>query len=496
VNRARLVAVDLGASSGRVYAVDIGADHLDLSEVARFANGGVPVGDRLYWDILRLHRGVLDGLAAAGRGGTVDSVGIDSWAVDYGLLRADGTLLANPSHHRDTRTAATYRRVVDTLGSAALYERTGIALHPFNTLYQLVADRDSGLLALADRALLVPDLLSYWLTGEAGTEITNASTTQLLDATGSWDDDLAGRLDLPSRLFAPLRRPGDPAGSLSAGVRKDLLLPAPVAVTVVASHDTASAVVAVPAERADFAYLSCGTWSLVGLELDRPLVTPDARDAGFTNERGIDGTIRFLRNVMGLWLLQEAVRTWERAGPPVDLAALTAAAGAAPPLRSVIDPDLPDLLTPGDMPARVAAACRAVGQPVPRSAAETTRCILDSLVLAYRRAISHATALTGRPVGVVHLVGGGVHNRLLCQLTADACGLPVVAGPVEAAAIGNALVQARALGVLDGDLPALRRFVARHTILERYEPDPDSARRFDDAAGARGDEARRAAASS
>jgi rhamnulokinase len=482
VNRARLVSVDLGASSGRVYLADIGADRLELTELTRFTNGGVPVGGRLYWDTLRLHRGILDGLTAAGQGGSVDAIGIDSWAVDYGLLRPDGTLLANPFHHRDDRTAATYRRVVDEFGAGELYGRSGIALQPFNTVYQLLADLDSGLLGLAATALLIPDLLSFWLTGQAGTELTNASTTQLLDPSGAWDHDLLGRLGLPDGLFAPLRHPGAPAGTLLPEVSAEVGLPASVAVITVASHDTAAAVVAVPAARPDFAYISCGTWSLVGVELDAPVVSAGALAAGFTNERGIDGTFRFLRNVMGLWLLQEVVRTWERSGPPIDLAALLSASAEVTPLRSVIDPDTRELLAPGEMPTRLAAQCRAVGQPEPRTAPEMTRCILDSLALAYRRAISDAEALTGRTVGVVHLVGGGVRNRLLCQLTADACGRPVTAGPIEAAAIGNALVQARAVGILDPDRTALRRFVADHTALEHYEPTPASTRRFAEAA--------------
>jgi rhamnulokinase len=481
VNRSRLVAVDLGASSGRVYLAEIGADHLELKELTRFANGGVALGGRLYWDALHLHRGLLDGLTAAGRGGSVDAVGIDSWAVDYGLLRPDGTLLANPFHHRDGRTAATYRRAVDEIGAGELYRRSGIALQPFNTVYQLLADLDSGLLALAGTALLIPDLLSFWLTGQAGTELTNASTTQLLDPSGAWDHDLLGRLGLPDGLFAPLRRPGASAGTLLPEVTVEVGLPRPIEVITVASHDTASAVAAVPAARPDFAYISCGTWSLVGVELDAPVISAGALAAGFTNERGIDGTFRFLRNVMGLWLLQEVVRAWERNGAAVDLTALLSASAAVTPLRSVIDPDTPELLAPGEMPTRLAAQCRAVGQPEPRTAPEMTRCILDSLALAYRRAISAAEALTGRTVGVVHLVGGGVRNRLLCQLTADACGRPVTAGPIEAAAIGNALVQARALGVVDPHPGALRRLVADHTTLEQYEPIPASTRRFAEA---------------
>lgn len=474
----RVVAVDLGASSGRVYAADFGPGRFHLSETGRFVNGGVRVGARLYWDILGLYRGMLSGLAAAAHGSAVESVGIDSWAVDYGLLRADGTMLDNPLHHRDRRTDAAYGRIVGAVGAGELFGRTGIALQPFNTLYQLAADRDSGRLDGAASVLLIPDLLAYFLTGEAGAEVTNASTTQLLGVSGRWDPELLDMAGARPSLVPGLRRPGDPAGEVSSSVLGELGVTGRVAVTAVASHDTASAVVAVPTGQPDFAYISCGTWSLVGVELDEPVLGDEARQAGFTNERGIDGTFRFLRNVMGLWLLQESVRAWERHGSPVDLAELNAAAAQVPLLRSVVDPDDAVFLPLGDMPARIAEACRVTGQPVPVSPAEVTRCILDSLALAYRRSVGAARHLAGLRVPAIHLVGGGVNNRGLCQLTADACGVPVVAGPVEAAAVGNAMVQARSLGILDGDRWALRRFVAEHVALDRYQPDPAITERF------------------
>jgi rhamnulokinase len=469
---ARVVAVDLGASSGRVYAVGIGPDGMRLAESARFANGGIAVDGGLRWDLPRLYAGILRGLATAAGSGPVDSLGIDSWAVDYGVLGADGALLALPFHHRDPRTIGPHRAALAAVGADEMYDRSGIALHHFNTLYQLLADRDSGLLDGAARALLIPDLLTWMLTGEEGTEQTNASTTQLLGVDGTWDDALLARLGLPLRLFAPLRPPGSPAGVIRPAALADLGVAGPVPVTRVASHDTASAVAAVPARSDRFAYISCGTWSLVGVELDRPVIDAAARRAGFTNETGLGGTVRFLRNVMGLWLLQESVRTWQATGLDLPLPQLNAAAAAATPLRSLIDPDDEDFLVPGDMPTRIADACSRNGDPVPRDPAEFTRCILESLALAYRHSVAAAEALSGRAVDVIHLVGGGVHNRLLCQMTADACGRPVVAGPVEAAAIGNALVQAQALGVIDPDPAALRRFVADHVVLERYQPQP------------------------
>ncbi|MFE2133399.1 rhamnulokinase family protein [Streptomyces sp. NPDC059466] len=411
---------------------------------------------------------MLDGLRAAGQ---VDSVGIDSWAVDYGLLDADGALLGNPVHYRDTRTEGVAEQVWATVPAAELYATTGLQYAPFNTLYQLTAARSTAQLAHAERLLLIPDLLAYWLTGEAGTELTNASTTQLIDPrTGTWAHDLAGRLGIDLRLFAPLRRPGDPAGLLTPQVLEETGLTGPVPVTTVGSHDTASAVAAVPAVGERFAYICTGTWSLAGLELAAPVLTEAGRAANFTNELGLDGTVRYLRNIMGLWLLQECLREWDHP----DLGALLRAAAEIPSLRSVVDAGDAAFLAPGRMPARIADACRASGQPVPVSRAEITRCILDSLALAHRRAVAEAQELADHPVDVVHIVGGGTRNELLCQLTADACGLPVVAGPAEAAALGNVLVQARARGLV-GDRASMRRLVARTQPLRRYEPRGDAA---------------------
>ncbi|USQ84810.1 rhamnulokinase [Streptomyces phaeoluteigriseus] len=462
-------AVDLGASSGRVMVGRVTPDSLELAEAHRFPNRPVRVPEGLRWDVLGLYAGVLEGLRAAGQ---VDSVGIDSWAVDYGLLDADGALLGNPVHYRDARTEGVAEKVWGRVPAAELYAATGLQYAPFNTLYQLTAARESRQLAFARRLLLVPDLLSYWLTGEQGTELTNASTTQLIDPrTRDWSYDLAARLDIDLGLFPPLRRPGDAAGMLRAAVLEETGLTGPVPVTAVASHDTASAVAAVPATGERFAYICTGTWSLAGLELDAPVLTEDSRAANFTNELGLDGTVRYLRNIMGLWLLQECVRAW---GDP-ELGGLLRDAAAVPALRSVVDAGDAAFLAPGRMPERIAEACRASGQPVPGTPAEVTRCILDSLALAHRRAVEDAQRLAGHPVDVVHIVGGGTRNALLCQLTADACGLPVVAGPTEAAALGNVLVQAGAHGLV-GDRHAMRGLLARTQPLTRYEPQGGTGR--------------------
>jgi rhamnulokinase len=478
-----VAAVDLGASSGRVMSASVGAGRLDLVEVHRFANVPVRVRGTLHWDVLRLYRGMLEGLAATSAGDArLDGIGVDTWAVDYGLLDADGALLGNPVHYRDERTQGVREKVLADLGAARLYATTGIQFLPFNTAFQLVAAHGSAALGAARRLLLLPDLLSHWLCGADVAEVTNASTTQLLDVSRrAWDLDLVRSLGIDASLLPPLVEPGTVLGPVGGEAGDGPRVPAGVPVIAVGSHDTASAVVAVPAAEQSFAYISSGTWSLVGVELRSPVLSAESREAGFTNELGVDGTVRYLRNVMGLWLLQESVRTWRGAGEDADLMRLLDAAEDVPALRSIVDPDRPAFLPPGDMPERIRRECGGTGQPVPASPAEVVRCVLDSLALAYRRAVRDATRLSGRDARVVHLVGGGSQNAMLCQLTADACGLPVVAGPVEASAIGNALVQARALGAVRGGLDDLRDLVRRTHPLRTYQPAPGAEDRWDEA---------------
>jgi rhamnulokinase len=404
-------------------------------------------------------------------------VGIDSWGVDYGLLDSAGALLGNPVHYRDGRTDGVAEKVWARVSEADLYAVTGIQQLPFNTIYQLAAAAGSPQLAAARTLLLIPDLMAYWLTGVAGAERTNASTTQLYDARrGEWARELIGRAGIPAALFPPLRSPGDVIGPVQPAVRETAGLDGPLPVVAVGSHDTASAVAAVPASGPDFVYISSGTWSLVGMELDAPVLTEASRRAGFTNEAGLDGRIRYLHNVTGLWLLQESLRGWAAAGRPAELAALLAHAAQLAPLTSVVDTDDPVFLAPGDMPARLAAACARAGDRAPETPAEVARCILDSLALAYRRSIIRVQELSGRHADVIHMVGGGVRNDLLCQLTADACGLPVIAGPVEAAALGNALAQAQALGAAPPELAGLRALVRGTQELRRFEPRGDQRR--------------------
>ena len=477
-----VAAVDLGASSGRVVVVRFRADHdggsrLATEEVHRFANAPVSAGGTLYWDILRLYLDMLDGLRAAARAADLSSIGIDSWGVDYGLLDASGALLGNPVHYRDARTAGALERLLARVPANELYQVTGIQQLPINTICQLVAAVGTAQLQAAATLLMIPDLICYWLTGQVAAEVTNASTTQLLDIrTHDWARPLMERAGIPARVFPRLRYPGEVVGELLPKVAAQAGLDGRAAPSVIAvgSHDTASAVAAVPADGRHYAYISCGTWSLVGMELDRPVLSEASRAANFSNETGIDGTIRYLRNVAGLWLLQESLRTWAAAGLPVDLADLLASAAAVPALEAVVDPDLPAFLAAGDIPSRVAQECQRTGQRPPQAPADTVRCILDSLALAHRRVILEVQELSGRHADVVHIVGGGSQNELLCQLTANACGLPVVAGPAEAAALGNALVQARTLGAVPSDLAGMRELVHRTQPLKRFEPDGDT----------------------
>lgn len=480
-----MAAVDLGASSGRVLAGTLSGGRITLVEAGRFPNGAVEVpterGPRLHWDVLRLWQSVTLGLrAAAHEIGPLQSVGIDTWAVDYGLLDAHGELLGNPSSYRCPRTDGVADQYFSRVPAELAYARVGAQVQPFNTIFQLLSE-DPERLSAARRLLLMPDLMGHWLTGRAVCEVTNASTTGLLDpVTRTWQAETIASVVSSSgssssgdvgRLFGDLVEPGTTLGPVRVP-SLGLVTPsgAPTPVIAVGSHDTASAVVAIPASREDFAYISCGTWSLVGLELDRPILTEEAREANLTNELGVDGTVRFLQNVMGLWVFNEAVRTWREKRLDVDVARLVQDAAACPPLRTVIDIDNPVFFPPGDMPGRIVEAARRTGQPQPRDPGEVARCIFDSLALAYRRAVRRTAGIAGRDVGVVHMVGGGVQNTLLCQLTADATGLAVIAGPVEATALGNLVVQARAIGAVSGGLPELRDVVRASSHLVDYHP--------------------------
>jgi rhamnulokinase len=465
-----VAAVDLGASSGRVVLGEVGPGVLRVEPVARFPNEPVRLPDGLHWNVSELYLRALEGLATAARrapGGLVGAA-VDSWAVDYGLLR-DGRLLGTPYHYRDEGRTAGVDRVHAVVDAASLYQRNGLQHLPFNTVYQLAADPWA---ADADELLLVPDLLGFWLTGERVTERTNASTTGLLDVrTGRWDDDLVDRLRLPRRLLGRLVDPGDVVGPVLPHVGEQIGVPG-LTVTAVGSHDTASAVVGVPIQTEDAAYISCGTWGLVGVELDKPVVTEASRAANFTNEGGVDGRVRFLTNVMGLWLLSETLRTWEGEGDATPLERRLAEAASLPPTAQVFDVQDAAFLPPGDMPARIARWYAEAGLAPPESRPAMVRAILDSLAQAFADALDRAEELSGHAVRRVHVVGGGSLNRLLCQATADRSGRTVLAGPVEATAIGNVVVQARTAGALSGDLESLRALLADTTEILTYTPRP------------------------
>jgi rhamnulokinase len=472
--RTAFVAVDLGAESGRVMVGELREGRVDLTPLHRFPNVPVRLPDGLHWDVPYLYTEILAGLraAASAYGESVVAVGVDSWGLDYGLVDAGGRLLGLPYHYRDARTDGMREEVARLISPPEQYARTGIAQLPINTLYQLAAQRkaDDRTLELAENLLMIPDLLHYWLTGRRTAEYTNASTTGALGVDRGWDTDLLARLDLPAKIFLPPKPPGTVLGPLRPAVQEETGLRAARAI-LPGTHDTASAVAAVPATPHDagHAYISSGTWSLLGLELDRPILGEEARLAGFTNEGGVGGTYRFLTNIMGLWLLQECRRSWARQGREWGYEELTAGAASAPSPGVILDVDDPAFLHPDDMPAAIAEYLRRTGQPAVERPEALARAIVEGLALAYRVAVERAERLAGTRVDTIHVVGGGARNGLLCQLTADACRRLVVAGPVEATALGNVLVQAMGTGRVK-DLAEAHAIAGRSGDLIRYEP--------------------------
>jgi rhamnulokinase len=456
-------AADLGATSGRVVLGKVDPNRLELKEIHRFPNGPVELAGSLHWDVVGLYREVLTGLEALPKG--VATLGIDSWAIDYGLLDERGALLGIPYSYRDRRTEDVVDKVHAELSHEELYRLHGLQFLPFTTLYQLAAARGTAALGPARQLLLVPDLIGYWLTGQRGVEITNASTTGLFDATTrTWSPVLSEVAGIDPAILPPLRRPGDSLGRLSDGPYAQTRFKGEV--LAVGSHDTASAVVAVPM-KADAAYISLGTWGLVGVEIDRPVLSAESCAANFTNELGVDGRVRYLRNVAGLFLLSEALHHWRFTAVDRDRLLETA---AEVPRGPVFDVDDPRLATPGNMPAKILDVLADSGMPPLRRKVQIVRSILDSLAVKLAATVHEAAALSGKDVKVVNLVGGGVNNPLLCQLLADEVGLPVEAGPVEATALGNLLVQARAHGTLSGSLEDLRELVRRTQRVVTYQP--------------------------
>jgi rhamnulokinase len=490
---ATMAAIDLGAQSGRVVVGSFDGERFSIVEVHRFENVPVQAAGTLHWDALRLYEEILEGLAAAAsESAGIDSVGVDSWGVDFALIDRAGKLIGNPVHHRDRRTEGVMERVFARVPARELYDRTGIQLMPINTVFQLFAMTEAAdrALEVAHRLLLMPDLFHFWLSGVASCELTNATTSQCYDPRAqAWATDILVRLGLPAEVFRETVTPSSVLGPLRKEVVERTRLRGAVVVAP-ATHDTGSAIAATPLRDPNSVYISAGSWSLVGMELAAPLITDETFAANLTNEGGLGGTSRLLRNVDGLWLLHECRRAWKADGQAWEFRELVRMAESSPPLRSFIEPNDPRFLVPGDLPDRIRTFCAETGQPVPHDAGAVVRCVLESLALEHRQAIELLTRATGAVPPEIHIVGGGALNTPLCQWTADATGLPVLAGPVEATAIGNLAAQAMALG----ELASLDE--ARQVIRASFEPIPyepsapsawlEAAERFDDIAQSRG----------
>lgn len=469
----KFLAFDLGAESGRAILGQFDGQALKLDVVHRFANGPVATIDTMHWDVLRLYSEMLQGLRlCASQHGPIDSIGIDTWGVDFAFLGRNDTLLGNPRHYRDPHTENVMEPAFARVPKADIYRRTGLQFMRFNSLFQLLAlQRDrSPLLDMAERLLLIPDLFNFYFTGVKANEYTDSSTSQLIDATSrGWAQDLLQRFGLPAKIFGTIVMPGTNLGPLRPAIVADTgINAAPVIAS--ATHDTAAAVAAVPAGATDdWCYISSGTWSLMGVEIPQPLLTEQALGFNFTNEGGVCGTIRLLKNIMGLWLVQECRRCWEKQGQTFSYDELTRLAGAATPFASLVDPDDATFMLPANMPQALADFCRKTGQPAPTEPGAVVRCALESLACRYRWVLERLQDLTGRKIATIHIVGGGSQNALLSQLTADCCNREVVAGPVEATAIGNVLMQAVGLGVL-GTLSEARAVVRRSFGVQTYTP--------------------------
>lgn len=473
----RFLAFDLGAESGRAVLGVLEANQLSLEVVHRFRTEGLTMLGVRQWDVARIYEELCEGLAQCVRlhGPDLDGIGVDTWGVDFGLVAADGALLANPRHYRDKRNEGMQEYAFTMMPRTEIYQSTGIQFLPFNSVYQLLSLKkaDSPLLDAAESLLLMGDLFGYLLSGKKACEYTNASTSQMLNPhTRTWDDALIRKLGLPRRLLLDPVSPGTVLGPVREEICAQTGLRPGVPVIAPGTHDTASAVAAVPVMEDDkpYAYLSSGTWSLLGAELDAPHISEQSLAQDFTNEGGVGGKIRFLKNIFGLWLVQECRRSWERAdGAALDYGTLTAEAERAPAFRAIINLDDGRLMAPDDMPSLIQAMCREAGYDAPESRGAIVRCALESLAMKYRTTLRNLDDILGRKTERLHIIGGGVQNKLLCQMTADACGIEVVAGPVEATALGNIGVQAMAASALDG-LAAMRAVISRSVSLERYLP--------------------------
>ena len=475
-NQLCFLALDLGAESGRAILARFDGEQLSLSQVHRFPNGPIRLPDGLHWDVLRLWSEIKTGLgmAAQEHGSDLVGVGLDTWGVDFGLLDRDGALVSNPYHYRDDRTDGMIEEACRRVGRAEIFEQTGIQFMQLNSLYQLLSMvvNKSPALQIAKTFLTMPDLFNYWLTGRKVCEFSNATTTQCYDPReGDWAWPLLERLHIPTHIFPEIVPPTTVLGKLLPSVVEEVNGPdlAGLPIIAPACHDTGSAVAAVPAKGGDFVYISSGTWSLLGTELQEPTINEKSLAFDFTNEGGVSGTFRFLKNIMGLWLVQECRRTWAREGDAFSYDELTQMAKEAAPLQSLVDPDDGEFLKPGDMVARIRAFCERTNQSTPQTRGEVVRCALESLALKYRWVLERLEETTGRRLEPIHIVGGGSQNRLLNQFAADATGRPVVTGPVEATAIGNVIAQMMALGHV-GSLAEGRQIVRNSCECATCEP--------------------------
>jgi rhamnulokinase len=473
-----LLAVDLGASSGRVVAGLFDGRRLTLEEGHRFENGGFALGDSLHWDVLNQWSNIVQGLRAAASkyGDRVASVGVDTWGVDFGLLGRNDELLGNPYHYRDARTAGIFEKAFKTVSREEIYAETGLQFMEFNTLYQLIAMRlaNSSLLEAAESFLMMPDLFHWLMTGEKANEYTDLSTTQFINPrTRDWSRSLLERFGIPTKMLGTIVQPGTRLGKLRSAVADDTGLKG-VEVIVPGTHDTASAVMAVPAAsqpgaKPDWCYISSGTWSLMGVETPSPVITDRSRELNFTNEGGVGNTTRLLKNITGLWMVQECRRKWSQEGKEFGWTELVRRASEARPLVSLVNPDASCFVAPKDMPQAIRDYCKQTGQPVPQTEGEVIRAALESLALRYRMVLGMLEELVGNRIDTIHIVGGGTQNKLLNQMAADACNRRVVAGPVEATAIGNVMMQAVALGEV-GSIAEAREIIRTSFEVEEYRP--------------------------
>lgn len=467
----RVLAFDFGASSGRAIIGCFDGDKITLEEVHRFSNDPVSVGGTVYWDVLRLFYEIKQGIIKAKIAGGFDSIGIDTWGVDFGLIDSEGKLMENPVHYRDARTVGLVDEAFKTMPKEKLYGITGIQFMELNTLFQLISLKKyrPWMLERADKMLFMPDLFGYMLTGKMCAEYSIASTSQLIDLDKrTWSKEILDAFGIKDSVFAPLVQPGTVLGELSKEICEECGVD-PVPVISVCGHDTQSAITSVPCEDGDFAFLSSGTWSLFGTELDKPIVNETSMNINITNEGGFDGSTGFLKNIIGLWLIQESRRQWKREGKEYSYADLEKLALAAEPFKCFIDPDAPEFVPHGNIPERVREFCRKTGQFVPETVGEIMRCIYESLAMKYRLTFEKIRECTERDYPVIHVIGGGTKDGLLCQMTANSCDRTVKAGPIEATVMGNVAVQLMSDGSVK-NIGQARKIVAESSELKTFEP--------------------------